>query len=348
VHRQFVDDARNAMARIAGVSALMRGEIPSAISGRAIGMASDRDASILSASIRELEDSLADVARRLLWLWREHMPVSKTLSVIGRNGAIETATFEPGQVKSFHVRIMPGSMLPRHPSYRREQVLQFFRVGLLGNPGDPDVQAQARKLLEWGDLDVVFGDDSDGREAARREGQEFQRGRVEAPQPTEDHASHIDEHRQFVNRRDFRFLHPETQQQVLRHLAWHEFFRAGTQQAPWWTLPPASLDAFPPAPNAAPPGGPPGQPGQPGRPGHPGALPAPGESSPYDQPPGAAPGSDAPGPQDGGMSQWAQFMAAHPGVSPVPEPDGGNLPGAAVRLDATQATLGSLPGRPGR
>ena len=247
---------------ISGVNDVTRGAASPQMSGRAIGLLADLDQTKLGPTVRELESAIERMCSKMLWMWREYMPIPFTLQVTGRDALMEVFEFHRSQIKTTRVRVVGNSMLPKHPSYRREQVMQMFQVGLLGPPQEPETQMKARKLMEFGDLNQIYGDQNRDRYYAREENQILSNGKWSDPKPWEDHVTHIDEHMNFMKSIDFRLLPEESQLAFEKHVAWHYHAESQQQQGgPWWApYSEAGMEGFPPVPQpeAAPPGMPAG------------------------------------------------------------------------------------------
>jgi len=234
-HRMIENEQRQHIEAISGIAEVTRGMAPGGISGRAIGLLADLDQTKLGPTVRELEGAIEKLCARLLRLWRDNMPVSKSIAVIGRNTGLEVFEFHNRKVKDTRVRVVANSMLPRHPSYRREQVMQMFQLGVLGDPADPKTKMLARKMMEFGDVDKIQGDRDRDRNYAREENHILSGGQWVDVQPWEDHITHIDEHLQFMKSIEFRLLPQETQDMQEKHLAWHYWRESQNQQGvPFW------------------------------------------------------------------------------------------------------------------
>jgi hypothetical protein len=269
-HRMIEKEQIEHIQNISGVSDITRGSSPAQTSGRAIGLLSDLDSTKLGPTVRELEMAVERLSERMLWMWREYMPIEKTLQVVGRNQGVEVFAFHAEQIKNTRVRVMANSMLPKHPSYRREQIMQMYQVGILGDPADPQTQIKARRMMEFGDMDPIYGDEDKDRRYAREENHMMANGKDQDVQPWEDHITHIDECLSYMKSIDFRLLPVERQEAFEKHLAWHYHAESQSQQGqPWWQMHVQSGAE----------GMPPGAPAQGGAPKAPeGGAPAPGPS----------------------------------------------------------------------
>lgn len=313
------------MRNISGVSELQQGSVPSGISGRAIGMMADSQATILGPTVRELEKALERLCMRFLKYWRDYMPIAKTIRVVGKDANAEVFTFYASDIKSTDVIIQRNSMLPKHISYRREQAMMAFSQGAFGNPQQPDAQMRLRKLLEWGELDELYGDNDKDRLYVRDVLFHITEGKMQInPEPWEDHVAAIDEFHDFMTSTDYRLQSDEVKEEIKRNFAWHYYYQSQMQQAvPWWQMPKSE-------------GWPPASPPQGEQPGQPGAPPIPPEQV-FGPEPGAPPSEAGAPPAEPGMTpgdlqallSQAQQMGGMPGGMPemTGGPHGPGVPG---------------------
>ena len=141
-----------------------------------------------------------------------------------------------------------------------------FSQGAFGAPQEPEAQMRLRKLLEWGELDELYGDNDRDRLYTREMLHHIIRGKKKInPEPWEDHITAIDEFHEFMTSTDFRLQSDETKEEIKRNFAWHYYYQSQLKQGlPWWELPPSegyppSQRQMAPAPGEAPPPIPPEQ-----------------------------------------------------------------------------------------
>jgi hypothetical protein len=259
-NRTIAIDLLEAMKRISLVNDIVFGEVPSGLSGRAIGFLQDQMASTLGPTVREIERALEDVASRILRFWRDYAPARKTLRVVGRDRRVEVLEFHSGDIRSTDVHIEHNSMLPRGLNYRREQILQTGAQGFAGDVvNDPKVRSQLLRAMEFGDLEVVQNQQTRERRYANEENEWIAAGdasHIPMPLARENHDVHIDELNDWLTSVDYRNASPLAQQIGEWHFAWHYYFKSMlAANVPFWTLAAQLFPAMPPAPNAPPPPG---------------------------------------------------------------------------------------------
>jgi len=247
-HRMIVLDQKRNIEDISGISDVTRGSAPASFSGRAIRHAAALDQTKLGPTVREFQLRIAGLCSHWLRLMRDNMPRERMMRVAGRNQEIEVFSFYRSQIKSTDVRVKPFSMLSRNPAIRQETVMQMYQLGMYGDPNDPRVKMQARKDMEFGDLEMLHGDRTRDRNYAREENHRMSEGEFVDVQPWEDHITHIDEHLAFMKGVDFRLLSPEEQGTFQKHLAWHYHQESQQQQGvPWWTPHSEEGEGWPPS-----------------------------------------------------------------------------------------------------
>jgi hypothetical protein len=298
-HKMIEKEQIEHIQNISGISDVTRGTAPSQTSGRAIGLLSDLDATKLGPTVREVEAAIEDMCSMMLWMVREYLPIPMALQIVGRNSAVEVIEFYSEQIKNTRVRVHANSMLPKHPSYRREQIMQMYQVGILGDPKDPQTGIKTRRMMEFGDMDPLYGDEDKDRNYAREENHMMANGKEQDVKPWEDHITHIDECLSYMKSIDFRLLPAEHQEYFERHLAWHYHAESQNQQGqPWWQM----------YVQAGTPGMPPGAPAQGGAP------PAPEGGA--QAPPGPPQGGPPVGLAGGGTPELNQAVGSRgPGVA---------------------------------
>lgn len=305
-HTQIQQQTENRIWSLAGVSDLARGRIPSGLSGRAVGMATDLEATMMGPTIREKARAYKKLAHKLLRYARDYMEVPRMVRVVGKGLMPEVFEFKKEDITSTDVRMHVSSLLPRHPSYRREQILMMFERGVYGPPQDPNVQREVRKKLEFGDETTLYGDNSRARRYAREVNSLLKSGQYVHPRPwgsVDDMEVQREERYSYMLSVDYRFLGPEIQRLFERNLAWLDFYLGQmVQGVPWWHFLEAAPGEFPVSEQ------PPQQPQQPGQTPEAAPIDAFG-MAPEDMMPGSEVGLQAAGMGGMPMEQLAQMVA---------------------------------------
>lgn len=71
------------------------------------------------------------------------------------------------------VECQPGSAMPQNRAAKQETAIQFYNLGILGNPQDPETMVRLRKILEFGQIEDIHDDDSLDEQKASAENQQL-------------------------------------------------------------------------------------------------------------------------------------------------------------------------------
>ena len=155
-------------------------------SGRDRLYAAEQDNTKLGPALRSLHAFLKRVAAKMLRTWQRNATFDMTYAVSDPNQQSDVRTFSAKKIRFRDVDMSIDSALPLNRQARREQIIQYMQVGLID-------QAQAKRMLEFGDTGDVVGTANLDRERARNENTLLYVGPV-AVRQWEDHAIHLEEH----------------------------------------------------------------------------------------------------------------------------------------------------------
>tara|TARA_R110000824_G_scaffold66299_2_gene172153 strand:+ start:9479 stop:11506 length:2028 start_codon:yes stop_codon:yes gene_type:complete len=224
---ELAQSLRQSIADISGVHDVSQGRQPSGVvSGRAMGILSDQDATKLGPAVSQLELWIESLGQCILEMCQEHLDPDVTLSIVGEARSAEVTKFHRGMLDSeLDVEVQPGSMLPKSLSFEREMAQREFQIGALGPPDDPQTLIKYRRALGLG-LTDHNADEEVGRLYARRENvlledeDEANREKVRVSW-LDQHIVHIDEHLRACRDPAFSELDPEVQIAHEQHIAEH-------------------------------------------------------------------------------------------------------------------------------
>lgn len=143
---------------ISGIGEVSKGTLPSA-SIPAIGMQllTEQDDTRIGVIIQQHEYAWARVGKLLLKLASEYWKTPRKLKSYGPN-----LTWDVRQVKGDDLRgnvdviVKPGSTLPGSKVLKRQEILNTYQQGLLGDPMDPRVREKVLGLLEFGETQGMW------------------------------------------------------------------------------------------------------------------------------------------------------------------------------------------------
>jgi hypothetical protein len=234
-HERLATQGIEHIASLSGVSEITMNGAPASMSGRMAQFQAEMEASQLSLDSGELELAMSRVGMLCLRLCHEFMPPEMTIRIIGEENRLEAVQFYRDAIRSTDVRIEPQSMQVKHPSVQREAVMMAFERGILGDPNDPEIKREARRMMEFGGDKIINGDRVPERMYQEEENYAMSLGHEAKVQPQEDHATHISSIKAFMSSVAYRMLSPDIQTRFMQHLAMHEAYKMmAANGQPWW------------------------------------------------------------------------------------------------------------------
>jgi len=214
------------MAELSGISEISKGQLPSA-SIPAIGMQilQEADETRIGIVTESNENSWADVGRLIAKYAAKYYKNTRYLKEAGQSGEYTVNEFTGDDLKdSFDVIVMKGSTLPNSKVLKRQELLNAYQQGLLGDPNDPAVRRKLVQWLEYGDVSEIWEDQYVDDHQIKRSIDEIEQGIPPKIYPDDNHKAHFD----FKNRirKTDKFLNypPEVQQIFLADLEMHKQF----------------------------------------------------------------------------------------------------------------------------
>lgn len=145
---------------ISGISDISRGDLPSA-SIPAIGMQLllEEDASRIGLMTTQHEHAWAKVGSFILKYVEEYFVLPRKLKIAGKNlqYTIQEITGEALRGNT-DVIVVPGSTVPNSKALKRQDIINGYQMGLLGDPADPKVKEKVLADMEFGDTQEVWQD----------------------------------------------------------------------------------------------------------------------------------------------------------------------------------------------
>jgi hypothetical protein len=148
------------MNYIAGISEVSRGELPSA-SIPAVGMQllTEQDDTRIGIMVERHELSWAQVGQLILIYAQEFYKTPRKMKLAGANGEYTVKEFTGADIMNNNdVVVVRGSTIPGSKTLRRQEIINVYQMGLLGDPNDASVRQKVLGSLEYGDLAEVWKD----------------------------------------------------------------------------------------------------------------------------------------------------------------------------------------------
>lgn len=150
----------NQIYDVFGVNEASRGQLPSA-SIPAIGMQFlvEQDDTRIGVITENHEHAWARVGKLILKQVDENYKTPRLLKVAGKSMEYTVKKITGEQLKrNFDVIVLRGSTVPGSKVLKRQEILNAYREGLLGDPVDAKVREKVLGMLEFGDVGEMWTD----------------------------------------------------------------------------------------------------------------------------------------------------------------------------------------------
>lgn len=238
---------------ISGISEVSRGTLPSA-SIPAIGMQLlvEQDDSRIGVMTEQHEHAWALIGNLVLKFFKEFITMPRKLKFAGK-GLEYTVKKVSGEDigDNTDAIVIRGSTLPGSKALRRQEIINAYSQGFLGDPQDPKVREKVLGMLEFGDTSEIWEDYGLDSDQISRGIKELETGVLPPIDEQDNHPMWILEINRYRKQEKFLNLPPEIQQVFLQFREMHLQMALKLTNAPQMPPPQAPGD-----PGAPPPGGP--------------------------------------------------------------------------------------------
>lgn len=142
---------------VAGTSDVSRGDMPSA-GMPAVGMQLllEADATRMGATIEQHEHSYAKVGTLILKYAEKFYTMERTMKIAGKSGfMVKTVTGEMLRGNTDCI-VVKGSTIPGSKVLRRQELVNAYQLGILGEPNDTKVREKVLAAMEFGDISEMW------------------------------------------------------------------------------------------------------------------------------------------------------------------------------------------------
>lgn len=155
---QYVYEEIHELARefdfVSGINEASRGVAPGAsMPFRGMALLVEQDQTRVSVQTTRNESGYAKVGCAILKYVGRYYEMPRLMKTAGDGLSYAVKEFKGADLNSnYDVIVMPGSTLPDSKALKRQDIMNMFMAGLLGNPQDPKLKAKVLKIMEYGDV----------------------------------------------------------------------------------------------------------------------------------------------------------------------------------------------------
>ncbi len=143
-----------------GLNELSKGQLPAAgIPAKGMEILLEQDATRMSIMTQQHEYAWSDVGRWILKYVGNYYKSPRLLKITGKNRSYSFKKFTGEDLNNnFDVQVIPGSLVPGNKYLARQDIMNSYQSGLLGDPMDPKLRQKVLSMLEFGDEQEMWQD----------------------------------------------------------------------------------------------------------------------------------------------------------------------------------------------
>lgn len=230
------DRADRELNSIAGIGEISQGSLPSA-GIPAVGMQflQEQDETRLGVMVQQHEYAWAKVGQLILKYVAKYYKTPRLLKVAGDGLSYTVKHFVGADLKdNYDVIVVKGSTIPGSKVLRRQEILNAYSQGVLGQPGDPKLRQKVLEALEYGDIAEIYEDQSLDNAQIKEHLEGLEK---EIPPPrneNDNHVLHFEEKNRYRKTDKFKRLTDLAKQMLEDDLKYHldEIVRMTNPQVP--------------------------------------------------------------------------------------------------------------------
>ncbi|MBQ7884859.1 MAG: hypothetical protein IJ318_02035 [Clostridia bacterium] len=225
----------NEFKTISGVTDIVNSNLANAnISGVALQLLIEQDEARLTITSDQIKQSIKEVARQILRLYKQFATVPRLLKIKGDHGELELEYFCSSDITSDEVTFETDTELNESLAQRRSMVFELLNAGLLHNEDGKLTNRMRIKALEllgfgvWEHSQDLF---ELHQKKASCENNKFMHNETVEISEIDDHEIHINEHIAFMLGGDFEKNATKTiNKNMLEHIREHKKFKKITTE----------------------------------------------------------------------------------------------------------------------
>lgn len=218
------DESLNALLNdICGLNEASKGQLPAAgIPAVGLQLLQEADATRISVVTESLENSWALVGKLIAKYTSYYYKTERYLKEAGQDGTFAVQKFTGEDMyDSFDVIVVRGSTLPLSKVLKRQEIINLYSQGLMGNPQDPVLKEKVLNSLEFGDLSESWEDLNTDMAQIRRSMLTIESGQLPTVYEADNHGLHMAYKNRIRKSEKFELYDPDVQKMLLLNIETH-------------------------------------------------------------------------------------------------------------------------------
>lgn len=241
-------ELKKSLYEMFGLSEVSRGQLPSAsIPAQGINLLLEQDETRIGIEVEAQEHAWARVGMLILKFADKCFITDRKLKTKGENQECLVRTYNGAMLrKNFDVTVVRGSTVPNSKVLKRQDIMNLYNSGLLGDPNDPSVKQQVLGQMEYGEEAESWKKYHLNKGQVQRTIKQLEQGIQPVVDEKDNHLMHLDEKNNYRLSERWDRLPPQIQEMFQLDMAQHTQYLVG-QMNPQLATPPD------PGPEPAPP-----------------------------------------------------------------------------------------------
>ncbi len=209
---------------ISGINDVSKGQMPSAsIPGIGMQILQEADETRIGIITESNENSWCDVGRHVLKYMDAYYKNPRFLREAGQDNEYTITKFTNEDLKGHtDPKVIRASTLPNSKVMKRQDILNAYQQGLLGDIMDPNVKRKVLAEIEFGDINGIWEDQVIDDAQIKRTIDEMEAGEQPEFHRDDNHQAHFDYKNRYRKTEKFLSLDPQIQQVFLQDLENHK------------------------------------------------------------------------------------------------------------------------------
>ncbi len=168
---------------VSGINESSRGVSPgNSMPFRGLALLAEQDQTRISTQTNRNEAGYARLGCIILKYVGKFYQMPRLLKTAGDGLGYAVKEFKGSDLgDNYDVIVMPGSTVPSSKVLKRQDIMNAYQSGLLGDPADPKLRAKVLKICEFGDTSEMWKDQALDEQCVKKAIDQIEKG--QAPQP---------------------------------------------------------------------------------------------------------------------------------------------------------------------
>lgn len=178
--------------QVSGIGETMQGNAESAsMPFRGMALLVEQNQTRISAQTSRNEVGYAKIGGHILKYVGKNYEMPRMMKVAGDGLGYTVKEFKGQDLNdNYDVIVIPGSTVPNSKVLKRQDIMNAYQTGLLGDPADPKLRAKVLKMMEFGDVAEMWKEQALDDQAVKKTIMAIEDGTIDLAKPGHEWDNH--------------------------------------------------------------------------------------------------------------------------------------------------------------